>query len=49
MCSPIFTGLNEALLGERLTLAEEALPRQVAATNRRRRRWLAFLRLWSHR
>ena len=50
MCSPIFTGLNEALIGERLTLAEEASPRQVTATHRRRRnRWLAFLRMWSHR
>lgn len=49
MCSPIFTGLNEAIIGERLTLAEEASPRQVTATHRRRRRWFVFLRLWSHR
>lgn len=50
MCSPLFTGLNEALLGERLTIADEAEPRHVTATSRRRRnRWLAFLRLWSHR
>ena len=49
MCSPIFTGLNEALLGERLTLAEEADQRHVTVTRRRRRRWLVFLRLWRHR
>lgn len=49
MCSPIFTGLNEALLGERITIAEEADQRHVTATHRRRRRWFVFLRLWSHR
>jgi hypothetical protein len=49
MCSPLFTGLNEALIGERLTLAEEDC-RHITATRRTRTRWFTnLIRRWRHR